>query len=139
MRHAPRLTRPCGNTIGRRRRAGFTLVELLVVIGIIAVLLAIILPSMKKARMSAQKVQCMSNMRQITLACLMFSNDHHGCMVNRSASSLLGWDQYGNLSGSTAGKNPLTNSVTDTSSWVSWQRAIDPVTGLPGGDDENIT
>ena len=141
MRHASRPTDPCGNPSDPRRRGGFTLVELLVVIGIIAVLIAIILPSLKKARQSAQKVQCMSNMRQITFACLMFANDHHGNMVNRSASGLYGWDQYGNISASGATKNPLTNSVTDTSSWVAWQRAIDPATGLPSanGDDENIT
>jgi prepilin-type N-terminal cleavage/methylation domain-containing protein len=56
----------------------FTLVELLVVIGIIALLLSILLPSLNKARRNAESVACASNMRQLYLASAMFAGDNKG-------------------------------------------------------------
>lgn len=57
------------------RRRAFTLVELLVVVGIIAVLVALLMPSLAAARQQARSVTCKSNVRQIAMACQMYANE----------------------------------------------------------------
>lgn len=67
MRASPRLTR-C-------RKGGFTLIELLVVIAIIAILAALLLPALAKAKQRAERAKCLSNLRQLQFAWIMYADD----------------------------------------------------------------
>ena len=62
----------------RRHTRAFTMVKLLVVIGIVAVLIAILLPVLGKARAQANRVACLSNIKQLGAAILMYCNDNDG-------------------------------------------------------------
>ncbi|MGQ9731304.1 MAG: DUF1559 family PulG-like putative transporter [Candidatus Zipacnadales bacterium] len=62
------------------RRMGFTLIELLVVIAIIAILAAILFPVFARAREKARQTSCLSNVKQLTLGCLMYAQDYDEIM-----------------------------------------------------------
>ena len=65
-----------------RQRAAFTLIELLVVIAVISLLMAILLPSLAKARAFARRIVCQSNLRSITVAWKVYLQDNEGVFYN---------------------------------------------------------
>ena len=89
------------------RSRGFTLIELLVVIGIIALLLAILLPVLSRAKDQAARVSCMNNQKQMLAACIMYANDGNGYLPNPNDDNTTIWRAPGWLYDMRRGAVPI--------------------------------
>jgi len=77
-----------------KNKRAFTLIELLVVIAIIAMLLAIVMPALKKAKEAGKRVICQSNVRQLTQAWKTYAEENKGILAAAMTSAITGGEPF---------------------------------------------
>jgi prepilin-type N-terminal cleavage/methylation domain-containing protein len=107
----------------RKHQSGFTLIELLVVIAVIAVLLAILLPALRKVKVISKRTTCQSNLKQIAVAWNMYLDDYEGRFYQDAYANLL----YGGWSGCQSPSPRLLNSYFNLPLVIGEQANIETV------------
>src|SRR3954470_2600794 len=106
MRNSDTLKKPL------RSAKAFTLVELLVVIAIIGILAALLFPVLSKAKQKAKGIQCLSNMKQLTTAWMLYAGDNNDLLVTNTADANTNSWAAGWLDGSDPADSDNTNIFT---------------------------
>jgi len=109
------------NLIKRKRIYGFTLIELLVVISIIALLIAILMPALNKAREQGKRAVCLTNMKSLGVCWMMYADDNDDRIVSGMTTPMREVGTSGGVRKFAFDKaHPLYDSFFRGASWVGW-------------------